>query len=331
MKGGGMSFLMGRTLVLVVGISLLTSVRPAAGQEQITQSGYPCDKYKGALAVFGSLTANKPGIQLDQAHVKLTRNDGDALIVNVEKDGRYCIRYSKGPDIVRLSFEAGETTCVEQISGSFSHYINKVLDNKCALLQASVTLLGPNTTGLILTSAAAKKFWVVQAVLSNTSGGPLQVVSFQFEHQTSKQGQFASASDVIVPVDPEIVELLAARQKSSVCLLCVGPVTLFQIAHHAHAGDAEAYIRSHALRVNDIIPDGRSAARLIFVDKFKMPADAPQPGALGTLVIRATKWTKAGDSTLSTAISAENSVGRIAQPGSEQDSENAITTVVQVN
>jgi hypothetical protein len=323
-----MSFSMGRTLLLVIGISLLTAARPAAGQEKITPEGFPCDKYKGDLVVFGRLSATKPGVHLDQAHVKLTRNGGDALTVDVEKDGRYCIRYPSGPDIARLSFEAGETACVERISGSHSHYINKLLDNSCAQLQASVTSLGPNTTGLILTSAVAKKFWVVLAVLSNTSGGAVQIVSFQFEHQTSKEGQFASASDVIVPVDPDMVELVAAHQKSFVCLLCVGPVVLFQIPLHLHAGDAEAYIRGHALRINDIIPDGQSAAKLIFVDRSKMPADASQPGALGTLVIRATKWTKAGESTLSTTISAENSV--VAQPGIERDSEGVITTVAQV-
>jgi hypothetical protein len=157
---------------------------------------------------------------------------------------------------------------VEQISGSHSHYINKLLDNNCAQLQASVTSLGPNTTGLILTSAVAKKFWAVLAVLSNTSGGTVQVMSFQFEHQTSKEGQFASASDVVVLVDPDMVELVAAHQKSSVCLLCVGPVSLFQIPLHVHASDAEAYIRGHALRINDIIPDGQSS---YFETRFERP------------------------------------------------------------
>jgi hypothetical protein len=326
-----MFFLIGRTLFLTAGISLLACSATATGQEEVTPSKeYRCDKYRGDLAVFGRLTTTKPGIQLDQALVKLTRNGGDTLIDSADKDGRYCIRYSSGPDISRLSFEDGDLTCVEQISGSRSHYINKVLDNNCAQGRASVTLVGSNTTAAILTSAVAKKFWMLQAVLSNTSGGTLQIASFQFERESSKQGQSTSARDVIVPVDPEIVEVLVARQKSSVCLLCVGPVTLLQIPFHAHASDTEAYIRRHALRVNDIISDGQSEMKLIFVDKSKVPADKLQTGGLGNLVIRATKLTKAGESTLSTPISAENSVGSIARPVNERDADSVTIAVAKV-
>jgi hypothetical protein len=195
-----MSFSMGRTFLLLLGISLLTVARPATGQEKITPEGYPCDKYKGDLVVFGRLTAIKPGVHLDQAHVKLKRTDGDALTVDAEKDGRYCIRYPSGSDIERLSFEAGEITCVEQISGSYSHYINKVLDNNCAQFGGYFTSLGPNTAAPVLTAAVIKKFGVLQVVLWNTSGGTLQIVCFQFEHQTAKQAQSAGAFDVIAPL-----------------------------------------------------------------------------------------------------------------------------------
>jgi hypothetical protein len=169
---------------------------------------------------------------------------------------------------------------------------------------------------------------VVQANMSNTSGGMLEIASYQFEHETSTQGQSAKAADCITPVDPDMVALLVARQKSSVCLLCVGPVNLVQIPIHPHASDAEAYIRSHALRVNDIIPDGQSEMRLIFVDKSSMPKDMTQPGALGTLVIRATKWTKSGDSTMSTAVVGENSVGSIAHP--DADSAGTVTALAEI-
>lgn len=323
-----MSFLIVRTFLFAIGLSLLACARSAAGQEKITPTDYPCDKYKGELAVFGRLTTTRPGVQLDQARVKLKRNGGDTLIVDADKEGRYCIRYPSGSDIARLSFEDGEITCVDQISGTSSHYINKVLDNDCALLRATGTELGPNTAAIILTSAVAKKFRVWQVAVSNSSGGVLQIVSFQFERETSKQDQSVKASDVIVPVDPDMVELVAARQRPSVCLLCVGPVTLFQIPIHAHASDAAAYIRSHALRVNDTIPDGQGEAKLIFVDKSNIPNNISQPGALGTLVIRATRWTKAGESTLSTVIAGEKSAGSFAHPGG--DSAGNITALAKI-
>ena len=215
-----MSFSMGRTLLLLLGISLLTVARPATGQEKKRRRITPVTSIKAILSFSQIRPQPSRGADLDQAHVKLKRTDGDALTVDVEKDGRYCIRYPPGSDIERLSFEAGEITCVERTSGSHSHYINKVLDNNCAQFGGSFTSLGPNTAAPVLTAAVIKKFGVLQVALWNTSGGTLQIVSFQFEHQTAKQAQSAGASDVIVPVDPDMVELVAARQKSSVCLLC---------------------------------------------------------------------------------------------------------------
>jgi hypothetical protein len=327
-----MSFLMGRSLLFVVSLLVLVSARPAMGQqESISSDKYPCEeKYQGELAVFGRLTS--PGdVPVEGANVVLTRKGGDARFARTNSQGQYCIRYSAGPDIASLWFGHRDSTCVQQISGNKSHYINKILDNNCVPLRSSATVLGSKETATILGSTLAKNVGVCQAAVSNMSGGMVQVASYQFEREVSAQGKVSSGSpEVITPLDPSIVELLAARQRSSVNLFSFGPVSLIRIALHPHAGDVEAFIRDHALRLNDIIPDGYTEQKLIFFDKSKISPDKWQTGGLGNLVIRANKLTRVAESAPSSTISIPGSLGSLGYSGTDLNSPGAITAVAEV-
>lgn len=345
-----MLFIIFEGLLLVLSFSLFASAQlpttqqDAAKQNELSPPAeYHC-KGKGTLAVFGRLTDPKGKDKgIDGATVTLSRSDTDAITTHTDDQGRYCIRYSAGADITSLWFEDREASCVEQISGSRSHYINKLLDGRCSALKASVTLLGPKEAADAFGSEVAKRFGVLQLVLSNTSEQALQILSVGFEQGTAdREKQANPQSDIrvsdIVPVDPSIVDMVVARQRSSASLFHIGPVSIISILLHDNP-DARIRLANLALRLNELIPSGSSVGRVVFVDRSKLPLDAFETPsqmmhaqtALGNVVVRANRLMKTGEVKSSGSSAGHEAMGRLADPlGSELGTE-SVTAVAAIH
>jgi hypothetical protein len=313
-----------RKLLASAVITLLFTVLGSVSSGQDTKGGEAShtvsvpDEYsklcegEGPLAVFGKLL-DLDGKARAHAMVSLERNHGAAGDTYTAKDGKYCIRYSPGADITSLYFSDGGATCVENISGNESHYINKLFDKSCSSLDGRAQMLSLRESKDAF-DRVAKIYVAIQIVLKNTSGQSIQLLTARFERNESEQSNAASGTSdrpraVIIPTDTRIVQSIEPESRN-VGLFSFGPVSIFSFAMHARSERVRSLIADMAIRGNEIIPNGSAVIKVVFVPRSIFPPDSFQDAntfvtaqkSLGNLVIVANRLASNGEINETTTV-----------------------------
>jgi hypothetical protein len=246
----------------------------------------------GSLAVFGQLINPTDGKGIDGAEVSLYRNKtGYPYISHTQGGGKYCISYPPGADITTLRFEKREASCVQQIAGNRSHYINKLFDGSCSALNATASFLGDRETRDVFGSEVAKIFKAVQITIRNNSNYQMQLTSLRLvakevaptaeSSTTQSKDESAVRGRQIESVAPQLVAQIASRHESGLTLLRIGPVGLITLPSRSPAGSdvrvLELDVMSHQL-----IPASSSQSGVVFISKSSLPQSGPAPGQSGT-------------------------------------------------
>lgn len=264
---------------------------------------YDCHSLVGKLAVFGTLHDDK-GNSVSPAWVELVVNGVARGAYSVRDDGTYCIRYDPAKTITELVFGRRNfpDTCVEQISGDRSHYINKVFANTCFKrdLPLHISALGhSDTKGL--GSLISREYLAIQMSMVASTREDLRFLTARFETTTSsvnptpvvaspQQNRLAPS---IQPVDPQLLIAMAEQQHDLANLLRIGPFVLCAIQRAPSVN--VALLQRLAFRENEIIPSGTAVTRLVFVPRasLSLPSRDTTKGLsaaiadLGTLVVTA--------------------------------------------
>lgn len=301
---------------LLVAMSILSATVAAQtiGKDGTEQAGMTLpDEYlkvckgDGKLAVFGRLIDQKTGKGKEGAMVTLQRNYGGATTSYTKDEGRYCIKYPPGPDITALWFAADGSSCVEDISGNESHYINKLFDNGCSPFGSHASLLSPDETKMVFGSRVARMMVAIQVVLRNTSGQSLQLLDVSFEPTGDSQKEFETQAQLaersrrgIAPVDSRIVAELASS-KRLISLFRIGPVAVFSFGQSQ--SNPESLVYQTAFSPREIIPPDTSEVKIVFIPRSYFPADAfstpmaihKTTASLGNLVVVANRLTSNGE------------------------------------
>jgi hypothetical protein len=296
----------------------------------------PTDEFKracvgdGSLAAFGRLIdpSNNQGIK--GAQVRLLRYDGFHSDSVTDEEGRYCIRYSAGPDIRSLRFDYRDKSCIENISGQRSNYINKLFGPSCSPMQSHASLFSPEEATDVYGAQVAKEFVPIQVQLINTSAQPVQLLSIRFEPENSVQSQ---SSDTIAPVDPGYVFTVASEHNEARSLLRFGPVGFFTLFSRVRS-NTEALVFQTALRSNEIIPANYALTKTVFIAKSQLPTDLTRKPdtskTLGRLVILANRLTITGG--VESSISSIDGQASATKESSEIATSGAMFSIVaQVN
>lgn len=300
------------TIVILLLSSSATTQTPAgkdAGdQEEIDRllQGYKNSCVgSGSLAVFGQLIDPKDGKGIDGAEVSLYRNKaGYPFISYTLGGGKYCINYPPGADITTLRFEKREASCVQQIAGNRSHYINKLFDGSCSALKATASFLGDRETRDAFGSEVAKLFKAVQLTIHNTSEYQFQLASIGLEAKglpqlasigseakglpltnessiTQSKDESAVRGRQIEGVAPQLVAQIASRHESGLTLLRIGPVGLITLPPRSPA-DSDARVLELDLMSHQLIPAGSSRSGVVFISKSSLPPAGGGPDPSGT-------------------------------------------------
>ena len=225
----------------------------------------------GALAVFGTFRYTTGGEGVYPATVKLNVNKVGITAISTEEDGSYCIRYNPGATITSLIFQQSGATCVEEISGDRSHYINKLLDQKCSKtpLQTRSAPLTAEEAKTVFGNRIAKFYLPVQLNITNDAGEDVKVLSAYFSHN-SPSGNAATAQSGVVPdvqpIDPRLLGI-PNRRPEVASLLRIGP---FALAAILRSDFGTFPIENVVFHPNDVVPDKASAVKVVFVPKSRL-------------------------------------------------------------
>lgn len=246
----------------------------------------------GSLAVFGQLIDPIDGKGIDGADVSLYRNKtGYPYISHTQGGGKYCINYPPGADITTLRFEKREASCVQQIAGNRSHYINKLFDGNCSALNATASFLGDRETRDVFGSEVAKLFKVVQVTVHNNSNYQMQLTSLRLTakevHPSTQSSTTQSKHESAVPgrqieaVAPQLVAQIASRHESGLTILRIGPVGLITLPPRTPAG-SEVRVLEQDVMSHQLIPASSSRSGVVFVSKSSLPQTGRPPDQSGT-------------------------------------------------
>jgi hypothetical protein len=279
-----------------------TNLDDPATLEKFLQQ-YDCNGLKGKLAVFGILR-DQHGNPVSPATVQLLIDQVGQRLYPVRNDGTYCIRYEATRTITALVFSrpTSDATCVEQISGDRSHYINKVFDNTCFNKKSPQPTVGllPSETKRLLGSRIARDYIAIQKTIVNSTGEDVRLLSAGFETTvfaannatpTTSAQQPRSAPSPVQPVSSQVLMSMAVPHEDLVTVLRVGPVVIGAVRRRQSVD--EAALQRVAFRENEIVPDRSAVTRYIFVRRSALSptaADSDKTLAkaisdLGTLVV----------------------------------------------
>jgi len=261
--------------------ALSQSASEKAPQKIVPSSDYLCEG-TGNLAVFGKFIDPRIDKGVWGARVSLTFNGGGRYPVPAvtDKEGRYCIKYpySERQEITTLLFEHQGLSCVQQISGTESHYINKLLDSTCSGISAHASAIPANVAGFL--GFLPKEIIPIQLSIVNTSGSPIQVLSTLLEPQGSGSPETAKSEAAqnelphlsITPLDAELVSAAVSEKAAGANLLRIGRFALFSI--YPSSRDSGGMFFGMALRQNEIISNNISVTKLIFIPRSALPPNA---------------------------------------------------------
>jgi hypothetical protein len=243
-------------------------------------AGKPCVEGSGIFTVRGVVydpVSGKAPIPKNQVRVVLARDGKSSEFDMTNEDGEYCIPFQGGAQIKVLYFQSPEMgrTCITELSGERNHIINKILEANCedAIAQLTVTQATRALASLLLSKNLDKQFEIVQVGYINISDKDVLLLSAGIDRKAgcpAAMGLAAadqnkeSTSNLIRPVDPELVALAAEseRQKGFV-LLRFGPVSLMTINHGAQFESTQLMMQ-HAFRPNQMVPRGASVDLVMF-------------------------------------------------------------------
>jgi hypothetical protein len=261
--------------------------------ENLLQQNYDCHGLKGKLAVFGTLR-DEHGSPVSPASVQLVVDKVGQRLYPVKDDGTYCIRYDAAKTITALVFSLQNynATCVEQISGDRSHYINKVFDNTCFSKkspQPTAALL-PSETKPLLGARIARDYLVLQKSIVNSTGEDIRLLAAAFETTLPAvtatppiASSQARSPSPVQPVNSQVLMAMAEPYRDVVSVLRFGPVVLGAVLRPPSVN--EAALQRLAFRENEIVPDQSAVTRLLFVPRSALPLTAYDTAkALGTAI-----------------------------------------------
>jgi hypothetical protein len=286
-------------LILLFAVSFSTRAQsfpvPDEGQSVVPSKDYSCTG-KGDRSVFGRFIDPLTGKGIWGAKVYLIFNnyaDPDDYVT--DREGKYCIHYSDQKVRTTLLFDYQGTSCVAGISGSESHYINKLLDSACSRVTGQAVAL---PTGIGPFRDLPKGILPVQLRLTNETGSAIQILSTTIQPtgtmQTNNSTSLKPGSEIqptdISPIDPALVATAAVAGRTGISVLRIGRFSLFNLSHSGD--DSSTLILKLGLRDNEIIPQDSAVTKVIFIAKelLPQPKDTGLPETqVGNVVIRANR------------------------------------------
>jgi hypothetical protein len=217
----------------------------------------------GTVFEFGPDQSIKPA---EKIRVTLTQAGRSAIRHETDPNGKYCIVFPGGPQILLLSFQSRDKgkSCIRWLSGSASHIINKVVENSCVdPLSLDATPLPSALTSKIIPKSMAQQYEILNAGVTLSADYDFLLLNAALDRQNGCPADSIDSLQSIkqevpgsrVPaVDPELVALtLDGQRNQGFALFRFGPFSLLSVKHDA---DFRAYdfIFQRAFRPNQILP-----------------------------------------------------------------------------